>query len=33
MQIWKSPYIFVFQQIYYPEHFAFLVARILEIFL
>ena len=31
MQIWKSPYIFVFIQKQYPEYFAFLILRILEL--
>ena len=31
MQIWKSPYIFMFI-LKYPESFAFLVIRILELF-
>ena len=32
MQIWKSPYMFVFMQKQYPENFAFLILRILELF-
>ena len=32
MQIWKSPYMFVFIQKQYPENFAFLILRILELF-
>ena len=33
MQIWKSLYMFVFIQKEYPENFAFLILRILELFL
>ena len=32
MQIGKSPYMFVFIQKQYPENFAFLIQRILELF-
>ena len=32
MQIWKSPYMFVFIDKQYPENFAFLIQRILELF-
>ena len=32
MQIWKSPYKFVFILKRYPENFAFLIQRILELF-
>ena len=32
MQIWKSPYMFVFIKKQYPENFAFLILRILELF-
>ena len=32
MQIWKSPYMFVFIQQKYPENFAFLLPRILELY-
>ena len=32
MQIWKSPYVFVFLWKYYPENFAFLILGILELF-
>ena len=32
MQIWKSPYIFVFIWKQYPESFALLILRILELF-
>ena len=32
MAIRKSPYIFVFMQKQYPENFAFLILRILELF-
>ena len=32
MQIWKSPYVFVFIEKQYPENFAFLILRILELF-
>ena len=32
MQIWKSPYMFVFFQKQYLENFAFLILRILELF-
>ena len=32
MQIWKSPYTFVFTQKQYPENFSFLILRILELF-
>ena len=32
MQIWKSPYMFLLIQKYYPENFAFLILRILELF-
>ena len=31
MQIWKSPYMFVFMQKQYPENFVFLTLRILEL--
>ena len=30
MQIWKSPYMFLKK--YYPENFAFLILRILELY-
>ena len=32
MQIWKSPYMFVFLQNQYPKKFAFLILRILKLF-
>ena len=32
MQIWKSPYMFVFVKKQYPESFAFLILTILELF-
>ena len=32
MQIWKSPYMFVFIQKQCPENFIFLIQRILELF-
>ena len=32
MQIWKSPYMFVSTQKQYPENFAFLILRNLELF-
>ena len=32
MQIWKSPYTFVFMQKWYAENFAFLFLRILELY-
>ena len=32
VQIWKSPYIFVFIKKQYRENFAFLLLRILELF-
>ena len=32
MQIWKSPYMFLLIQKYYPENFAFLILKILELF-
>ena len=32
MQIWKSPYMFVFIDKQYPENFAFLIQRIIELF-
>ena len=32
MQIWKSPYRFVFIKKQYPENSAFLIQRILELF-
>ena len=32
MQIWKSPYMFLVIQKYYPEKFAFLILRILELY-
>ena len=32
MQIWKSPYIFVFIKKQYPENFAFLILRIVGFF-
>ena len=32
MQIWKSPYMFVFIQRQYPENFAFLILTILVLF-
>ena len=32
MQIWKSPYIFVFTLKQHPENFTFLIVRILELF-
>ena len=31
MQIWKPPYMFVLIWNYYPENFAFLILRILEL--
>ena len=31
MQIWKSPYMFVFMLKQYPENFAFLILGILEL--
>ena len=31
-QIWKSPYMFVLISKQYPENFAFLILRILELF-
>ena len=31
MQIWKSPYMFVFKWKWYPERFAFLILGILEL--
>ena len=30
MQIWKSPYVFLFTEKYYPENIASLILRILE---
>ena len=33
MQIWKSPYMFVFIWKQYPANFAFLILRILELFM
>ena len=33
MQIWKTPYMFMFIQIQYPESFAFFILRILELFI
>ena len=33
MQIWKSPYMFVFILKQYPESVAFLVQRIIELFI
>ena len=33
MQIWKSPYTFVFMYKLYPENFAFLIQRILVLFM
>ena len=32
MQIWKSPAMFVFIQKQYPDHFALLTPRIIELF-
>ena len=32
MQIWKSPYVFVFMWKQYPENVAFLILRILQLF-
>ena len=32
MQIWKSPYMPLFIEKYYPENFAFLILRILELY-
>ena len=32
MQIWKSPYMFLFIWKYYPENFAFLISSILELY-
>ena len=32
MQIWKSPYMFMFISKQYPENFTFLILRILELF-
>ena len=32
MQVWKSPYMFVFIYKQYPESFAFLILRILKLF-
>ena len=32
MQIWKSPYMFVFIKKQYPENFSFLIIKILELF-
>ena len=32
MQVWKSPYMFVFLWKEYPDNFAFLILRILELF-
>ena len=32
MQIWKSPSMFVFIQKQYPDHFALLTPRIIELF-
>ena len=32
MQIWKSPYMFVFILKQYPENFTVLILRILELF-
>ena len=32
MQIWKSPYIFVFKKNQYPKNSTFLILRILELF-
>ena len=32
MQIWKSPYMFVFIQKEYPENFTFLILRIINLF-
>ena len=31
MQIWKSPYMFLLTQKYYPENIAFLILIILEL--
>ena len=33
MQIWKSFYMFQFRKKWYPENFAFLILRILELFI
>ena len=33
MHIWKSPYMFAFILKQYPENFAFLILRILELFM
>ena len=33
MQIWKSPNMFVLIQKQYPEEFAFLILKILELFI
>ena len=32
MQIWKSPYMFLFILKYYPENFTFLILRIRELY-
>ena len=32
MQIWKSPYMFVFRSKQYSENLAFLILKILELF-
>ena len=32
MQIWKSPYLFVFIQKQYPENLVLLILKILELF-
>ena len=32
LQVWKSPYMFVFKQKEQPEDFAFLIIRVLEFF-
>ena len=32
MQIWKSPYVFVFIKNQHPENFAFLNLKIIELF-
>ena len=32
LQIWKSPYMFVFKQKEQPDDFAFLILRVLEFF-
>ena len=32
MQIWKPPYMFVFKWNKYPENFAFLILRIVELY-